>query len=285
MKPTKLLLTLFVLCGAIVQSTAQLVLPQASPAASVMQTAGLTDITIDYSSPGVKGRTIFGGLVPYNQIWRTGANASTKITFSRDVTIEGVKIPKGKYAVFTIPGATEFTVILNKDLNASAETYKKEDDMTRFNVKVQPCAFRERMTFMFNNTSESQVTVDLEWDKVKVSFNIMLDTEAQARENIEKELGKTWRTYNNAARYHLDIKKDYEQGMKYIDQSISLKEDWLNSWTKAQLFAAMNKNADAYKWAMKAKELGDKSSNFFYKEQVEKALVDWKPATDKKTKK
>ncbi len=73
--------------------------------------------------------------------------------------------------------------------------------------------------------------------------------------------------------------------MKYIDQSISLKEDWLNSWTKAQLFAAMNKNADAYKWAMKAKELGDKSSNFFYKEQVEKALVDWKLATDKKTKK
>ena len=104
MKPTKLLLTLFVLCGAIVQSTAQLVLPQASPAASVMQTAGLTDITIDYSSPGVKGRTIFGGLVPYNQIWRTGANASTKIREFRYPSESPIlRLRSGHFSILQLP--------------------------------------------------------------------------------------------------------------------------------------------------------------------------------------
>lgn len=283
---TKKIFTIIALTFAGTQfSAAQLQLPQPSPAASVTQTVGLTDITIEYSSPGVKGRTVYGGLVPYNQVWRTGANAATKISFSKDVTIEGNKVPKGKYSIFTIPSATEFTVILNKDLNASADSYKKEDDQLRVVAKTKPCEFRERLAFMFSNFTDSQTSIDFEWDKTRVSFNVNVDTDAQAAENIDKELGRTWRTYNSAARYHLDNKKDLETGMKYADQSISLKEDWFNTWTKAQLYSAMNKPADAYKYAMKAKELGDKSSSFFYKDQVEKALVDWKPSTDKKGKK
>ncbi|HMT29380.1 MAG TPA: DUF2911 domain-containing protein [Bacteroidia bacterium] len=267
-------------------SSAQLQLPQPSPAASVTQTVGLTDITIEYSSPGVKGRSIFGGLVPYNQLWRTGANSATKISFSKDVTIEGNKVPKGKYSLFTIPMAGEFTIILNKDLNASADSYKKEEDQVRFNVKSKPSEMRERLTFMFSNFNDSQTTIDMEWEKTRVSFNVTLDTDAQAKENIDKELGKSWRTYNSAARYLLDNKKELETGMKYVDQSLSLKEDWFNSWTKAQLYSAMNNSAEAYKWAMKAKELGDKNpSGFFFKDQVDKAVVDWKPSSDKKGKK
>ena len=126
----------------------------------------------------------------------------------------------------------------------------------------------------------------MEWEKTRVSFNVTVDTDGQSKENIEKELGKTWRTYNSAARYHLDNNKDLATGMKYVDQSLGLKEDWFNSWTKAQIYAAMKQPADAYKWAMKAKELGDKNpSGFFYKSQVEKAIIDWKPTTDKKGKK
>lgn len=263
-------------------ATAQLQLPQPSPSASITQTIGLTDITIEYSSPGVKGRKIFGELVPMNAIWRTGANSATKISFSKDVTIEGNKVPKGKYALLSMPKDGAFTVMLSKDVNASADSYKQEDELVRFEAKTKPVELRERLTFMFSNFTDTQTTVDMEWDRTRVSFNIMVDTDVQSKENIEKELGKTWRTYNSAARYHLDNKKDLETGMKYVDQSIAMKEDWFNVWTKAQLYKAMNNSTEAYRFALKAKELGDKSTSFFFKDQVEKALVDWKPAAGTK---
>ena len=268
--------------GIVQPIAAQLQLPQPSPSATVTQTAGLTEISVEYSSPGVKGRKIYGELVPYHKMWRTGANAPTKISFSRDVTILGNKIPKGKYALLTIPNEGEFTIILNKDLNVTPEEYKQADELVRFDVKASPCEFRERLAFIFSNFNDSQTTIDIEWEKTRASINVILDTEMQSLDNIEKELGKTWRTYNSAARYYLDNKKELETGMKYVNQSISLKEDWFNVWTKAQLYNLMNNSSEAYKHAVKAKELGDKSSNFFFKDQVEKAIIEWKPALDKK---
>ncbi|HEX5002909.1 MAG TPA: DUF2911 domain-containing protein [Bacteroidia bacterium] len=270
---------------AIAPVFAQLQIPRPSPNASVTQAVGLTDITIDYSSPGVKDRTIWGGLVPYDKVWRTGANAATAITFSRDVTIAGNKVPKGKYSVFTIPGATEFTVILNKDVTATTDSYKMEEDQLRFKVKVAAAPFRERLAFMFSNFDDTKTTIDFEWEKIRVSFDVMVDTDAQTRESITNTLDGTWRTYNSAARYFLDHNTDLETAMKLTDQSLDLKEDWFNCWTKAQLYSAMNNNAEAYKWALKAKELGDKSSSFFFKSQVEKGIADWKPAGGKTNKK
>ena len=265
---------------------AQLQLPRPSPQASVTQNVGLTDITIEYGSPAVKGRSIWGGLVPLNQIWRTGANAATKISFSKDVKIDGNVVPKGKYSVFTIPGTSEFTVILNKDADASVDSYKMESDQLRFKVKTQACNHRERLTFMFSDFTDSKTNIDMEWEKVRISFTVTMDTDKQALENIDKTLGGTWRTYNSAARYHLDNNTALETGMKYADQSISLKEEWFNCWTKAQLYAAMNNKTEAYRWALKAKEIGDKNPDgFWYKDDVEKALVDWKPAAGKSGKK
>ncbi|MFZ9942935.1 MAG: DUF2911 domain-containing protein [Bacteroidia bacterium] len=274
----KNLLVATLMFSATSQSFAQLQLPQPSPAASVMQTIGLTDVTVEYASPGAKGRSIFGGLVPYNELWRTGANASTKISFSRDVTIMGNKIPKGKYALLSIPNQSEFTVILSKDVNASVDSYKKEDDLARFMVKPTSCDFRERMIFYFSDFSDSKGMLVMEWERTRISIPVEFDTDAQAMESISKELGRTWRVYNSAARYHLDNKKELDKGMTYVDQSIALKADWFNHWTKAQLYAAMNNNAEAYKFAVKAKELGYKASNFWYKDDVEKAIADWKPA-------
>jgi len=266
--------------------SAQLQLPQPSPSATVTQTVGLTEISIEYSSPGVKGRKIFGELVPFGKIWRSGANSATKISFSKDVIIEGIKVPKGKYALLTIPQPDLCTILITKDLNATAEEYKKDEEVLRFDVKTSAVEFRERLTYIFSNFSDSQVTVDIEWERTRIAFNIKLDTEAQAKENIDKELGKTWRTYNSAARYYLDNKKDLELGMKYADQSISLKEEWFNLWTKAQLSNLMGNNADAYKYAVKSKELGDKNvDGFFYKANVEKAIVDWKATGAPKGKK
>jgi hypothetical protein len=255
---------------------AQLVLPQPSPKAVVTQTAGLTDITIEYSSPGVKGRPIWGSLVPYDSLWRAGANSATKITFSRDVTIEGTKVEKGSYSIFMLPAkAGDWTIILNKNASASTGSYKQSEDAVRVKAKPQEIPMRERLLYTVSNFNDAGASVDMEWEKVRVSFTVKLDTDKQALDNINNTLGGTWRMYANAARYMLDTKKDYDTGMKYIDQSISLKEDWYNVWIKAQLQSAKGLKADAYKSAQKAKELGDKSSGFFFKDDVEKALKEW----------
>ncbi len=274
---TRLLLAVFT-SAFVLPVQAQLKLPAPSPGASVTHTIGLTEITIDYSCPGVKGRKIFGELVPFNKIWRTGANEATRITFSRDVMVEGQKVPKGKYAILTITKENGCTVIFSKNTDVSTDSYKQEEDLVRFEAKSAPAEMRERMTFIFSNFTESQATINLEWERTRISFNVTTDTDAQARENIDKEIGRTWRTYNSAGINHLDTNKELDKGMKYVDQSLALKEEWFNTWTKAQLFHAMGKSPDDFNWAMKAKTLGDKNPDgFFFKDNVEKAIVDWKP--------
>jgi hypothetical protein len=259
------------------EASAQLQLPAPSPKATVMQTVGLTDITIDYSSPAVKGRAIWGQLLPYDSLWRAGANAATKITFSKDVTVEGTAVPKGTYSIFVIPSkAADWTIILNKNANASTDEYKKAEDIVRVKAKAQAVPHRERLAYSFSNFTEDAATVDLEWEKMRVSFNVKLDTEKQAMNNINNTVNGIWRQYASAASYALNMKKDYDLGLTWINKSIELKNDWYNNWLKAQLLAAKNMNKEAYAQAMKAKELGDKADNFFFKNEVEKALVDWK---------
>lgn len=264
---------------------AQLQLPRPSPGATVTQTIGLTDVTVSYSSPGVKGREIFGGLVPYGELWRTGANASTKITFDRNVSIMDNEVPAGTYSLFTIPGETQWTVILNKNENASAGSYAESDDLLRINVSPETCDARERMSFMFANYDEDKGELWLEWDKTRIRFQIDVNTDKQARENIDSYLGSTWRSYASSARYFLDQNKELDKGMEYVDQSIALDENWFNVWTKAELYKAMGNMTEASKYAMKAKELGDQASNFFWKDQVYAAAEEWKSYGGKKGKK
>lgn len=257
-------------------ASAQLQLPQPSAKAQVMQTVGLTEITIDYSSPSVKGRNIWGELVPFDKVWRAGANAATKITFSKDVIIEGTNVAKGTYSIFMIPSKAEWTVIINKDVNASTDQYKQENDVVR--VKAAPSAIssRERLAYQVTDFTDESATVSMEWEKVRVAFRVSCGTGKQAVENIDKTLSSTWMQYNNAARYYYDI-KDYNKALEYVNQSIALSNQWFNNWVKAQILAGKGMNKEAYEFAAKAKELGDKNpSGFFFKDQVEKALVDWK---------
>ncbi len=257
---------------------AQLQLPQPSPKASVMQQVGLTDITIDYSSPAVKGRNIWGDLVPYDQLWRAGANAATKITFSKDVTIEGTSVPKGSYALFMIPGKTEWTIIINKEVSASVDSYKKENDVVRIKTTASANEHTERLQYSFTDFDEENVVVNLKWEKVKVTFKVNCATNKQASENIDKALGATWVQYNNAARYYYD-QKNYDKALEFVNLSLTLSDQWFNNWVKAQILNAKGNTKEAYSFALKAKELGDKNPDgFFYKAQVEKALEDWKAA-------
>src|SRR3954470_2409903 len=154
--------------GALAQ---QLDLPRPSPHASVTQTVGVTDITIKYSRPGVKGRQIWGKVVPYGEVWRAGANENTTIKFSTAVKIDGHELPAGIYGLQMIPTAESWTVIFSKDANEwGAFSYKQADDALRIEVKPQPAEARERMAYDFDDVTDTATKVVLHWEKLTVPF-------------------------------------------------------------------------------------------------------------------
>jgi hypothetical protein len=254
-------------------------LPPASPPAKVEQQVGLTKFTVAYSSPGVKGRQIWGELVPYDELWRTGANAATTFEASRDFTFGGTRVPAGTYALYSIPGKTSWTVILNKNPNASGTRgYDEKNDVARVTATPAQSPARERMTFLFANTTDDATRLDLEWDTLRVSVPIAVDTRAQAMGNIDKSLADAWRPHFSSARYLLDSGGDLNQAIGYIDTSISIKPTWWNNWVKAQILAKQGKRSDAVAAAEQAQKLGSGDAVYeeFFKEQVAKAIADWK---------
>jgi hypothetical protein len=258
---------------------ADLELPRPSPFAKVWHVVGLTEITVDYSSPGVKGRKIWGGLVPYDQMWRAGANSATKVTFNKDVTFAGKPVPAGSYAFFVIPGKSEWTIILNKkaDQSGAGNDYKADQDLLRVQLKPRPSPFRERLAYLVTDFNDDKASLDLEWEKLRLSIPIGVATATQAATNIQTAVDNTWRTYANAARYMLDNKKDFDAGLKYIEQSLALKEEWFNLWIKAQLLAGKKNFKEAYALADRSNQLGQKAgSAYFAKDEVTKALAEWK---------
>lgn len=252
-------------------------IPKASPLAIVSQTVGLTEIKIEYSSPAVSGRKIWDGLVPYGELWRTGANMATKITFSKNVTISNQQVLAGTYSLFSIPGKTEWTLVLNKDAELSGTSgYKEANDVLRFKVKPQEGPMRERLLFLITDFTMNEAVIALEWEKLRIPFTVKLDTEKQAMESIRNTLSQEWRPFANSARYILEYGSDLDLALSYINTSISIRDEWFNNWIKAQILAKKGDKKEALKFAQKAKELGDKSNGFFFKSQVEKALEDWK---------
>lgn len=256
----------------------QLQLPAKSPGAKLTQTVGLTDITIEYSSPAVHGRKVWGALVPYNEVWRTGANAATKLTFSKDVEVDGKPVPAGSYAFFAIPTAKDWTLILNKVADQGGSFgYKQDSDLLRVTVKPAASPMRERLSYQVTNFTDDTASIDLEWEKVKVSLPVKLKTKELSLANIQAAQDNLWSPMTNAARYLLD-QKMYPEAMAKVDVSIAQKETWLNTWVKAQVLAAQGKYKDAYPFAQKAKDLGDKEGKekFFFADDVNKALAEWK---------
>ena len=255
---------------------AQLQLPAPSPGAKVTQTVGLTEISVEYSSPGVKGRKIWGAVVPYGEVWRTGANA--KVTFSKDVTVGNTQVPAGSYAFFAIPTASEWTLILNKDFNQGGSAkYNKDLDVARVQVQPRAIPHRERLAYVIADFTNDGASMDLEWEKVRVSLPIKLNTDVQALANIKSMTDRAWVPYTSAARYMLETKKDYDAGLQLVDKSLAIKEDWFNLWTKAELLHAKGKTREAYNLAEKANQLGQKEPDrYFLADQVKKALVEWK---------
>lgn len=277
--PAALALVLALALGVSSAAAQQLELPRPSPLSKVSQVVGVTEIALEYSSPAVKGRKIWGGLLPYGELWRTGANQATRISFSTDVTVGDKAVPAGTYAIFTIPGKDAWTFILNKNPNQGGTgNYKKELDQLRLQLHPRPSAHRERLTFLFLDATDNGATLQFEWEKLALPVSIKVNTDALVQARIKTMDENSWRPYNGAARYLLEGKKDYDQALRLVDRSLLLKEDWLNLWTKAQLLQARGRVKEACLFAEKARALGDKADAFFFADDVKKALADWKCA-------
>jgi Protein of unknown function (DUF2911) len=258
-------------------------LPRVSQKATVSQRIGLTDVTITYSRPGVKGRPIWGGLVPYNEVWRTGANEATTISVSDDVKINGQPLPAGSYSLHTIPGKDSWTIIFNKvDKQWGSFKYDKSKDALRVDVKPQEGPNVEWMTFSFPDVSGNSGTVELAWEKVRVPFHIEANTVAKAMANIRKTLSgdvKDWSVPYDAADYAMNANlENKDEAMKWIDQSIALKETFWNLRLKADLLAAQGKTADAIATAEKAVKLADRDAKDEPGEvaKTQKQITEWK---------
>lgn len=255
---------------------AELVLPRPSPSAKVMQTVGVTDIEVAYSSPGVKGRKVFGDVVQFDEVWRTGANMATTITFSTDAKVAGQSVPAGTYAIFTIPGKRNWTLILNKNAEQSGTRgYDKALDQVRFEAKPEKIAARERLAFIFSNTTDNSTRLDLEWAELRVSFPIEVDTAALAMANVTAATSEGWRDYAAAARYMLDTNGDAKQGVAFADMALAIEDGWMTNYIKAQLLAKLGDYSAAHALAEKAYEQGKKADYFFWEKQVEQAIKDY----------
>jgi hypothetical protein len=273
----------FVLAVALIAgpflSQAQLDLPQPSPKGINKQIVGLTEVTIEYSSPAVKERAVWGSLVPFGEVWRTGANNSTKISFSKDVVINGKTISAGSYSLLTIPEKDMWTVMLNKDSELRGTSgYTQDKDIVSMRVKPQEIPHRERFAVFVTDFTNESGKISMEWEKLKIEIPFSVNTDEQALKNISSTLNAGWRNYANAARYMLENKKDTDLALSYINNAITLNPNqWYSHWLKAQLLAEKSNFKEAMIVAQKAKEIGDKDiPNFWYKEDVEKALMNWK---------
>jgi len=202
--------------------------PQASPAASVKQRIGLTDVEIAYSRPSARGRKIMGGLVPYGEVWRTGANAATKITLSTDVGIEGKLVPAGSYALFTIPGETEWTVIVNKVVGQwGSYDYDEKNDEVR--VKVKPVAmpeFMETMTIDVANVRDDSAVLTIAWEKTRVPIKLETDLVAVLVPQIKAAMAGTGKKpYFAAAMFYYEHDLDLKEALGWMDEAIKEQPD------------------------------------------------------------
>jgi hypothetical protein len=253
-------------------------LPAPSPKARVEQRVGITDLSIDYSSPGVKGRKIWGEVVPYDKVWRAGANAPTKLTVSRDFSFGGTAVKAGSYAVYMTPGKTTWAVVLNTDLAANQDTHDAKNDVARATVTpVTLPAVRERLIYLLSDTQDDRTNLDLEWERVRIRVPITIDTRAAVLAGIEKAVAAAWQPHAQAANYFFET-GDLGRALALIDKSIAVESNWRNQWLRAQIQGKKGNKAEAVASANRALAAGKGDANFESNVQpnIVKAIAGWK---------
>jgi hypothetical protein len=280
MKKTAALLLAFALSAPALRAQ-EIRLPQASPAARVGLAVGVTDIEITYHRPGVKGRGIWGGLVPYGEVWRLGANEATMISFSTPVKVEGHDVPAGKYALFAIPGKDTWTLVLNKKAEQwGAYFYKQEEDLLRFDVKPQAGPATEWMSFGITPASETSATVEINWESLRVPFTVSADVDRMVWSGIDAALaGKpNARAYLTAVQYAFNKDARLDDAMAWADKALALEESFWGHEYKARLLQKKGQVEEAVQHLDKAMELAKGKAPQEYIDGLAQLKKDWKKA-------
>jgi tetratricopeptide (TPR) repeat protein len=227
-----------------------LVLPKQSPRASISQTVGLTTISITYDRPAVNGRQVWGKLVPYDSVWRAGANENTVLAVSSPVQIEGKALEPGRYGLHMIPTAGDWTIILSREANAwGSFSYDPTEDALRFHVTPVAGPMQERLAYTFDNPTEHGVVATLRWEKLAVPFAIEVDTKAVVTDSLREQLrglGRFfWQPWSQAAAWCAANGVNLEEATTWAEQSIAINENFTNLRVKAALLGQRGDNAGA----------------------------------------
>jgi len=272
----KLLLFSFIIAGFSLTTQAQtLKTPAPSPTQTIKQDFGLGTIEINYSRPSVKDRKIFGELVPFSSVWRTGANNATTISFSDTTMISGVKVSPGKYGLLTIPGAAEWTIIISKSTSVtSPEEYKKEEDVVRYAAKTMMLKDKvESFTIGIGNMTATTCDVQLAWENTQVSLPVSVDIDKRIMKDIERYVIKDNRPYSSAANYYVENGKDLKMALAWYDKAIEAnpKAYW-NVHAKAKCYAKMGMTKEAIETANKSIAIAKEEKDDHYVSLNEKLI-------------
>ena len=272
----KLLIAAIAACSFII-ADAQLKTPAPSPTQTVKQDFGLSSIELVYSRPAVKGRKIFGDIVPFDAVWRTGANSATTLTFGDEVTIGGTKVPAGKYGLLTIPGKKSWTIIISKQTDVtSPAAYKKDMDLIRVTSDVNTTkAATESFTIQFANVKPTSCDLYIMWDKSVVVLPIATEIDAKIMANINEVMKGEKPPYFQAAMYYMENGKDLNQALAWFNKAAEAQPDafWVqHQW--ANCLAKLGQKNEAKTVALKSRELAAAAKNEDYVKLNDKLLKD-----------
>lgn len=273
---------LFTLCllASFSLMNAQINTPSASPFCKIEQKVGLTDVTIEYSRPSVKERTIFAdnGVVPFGNMWRTGANAATKLTFSDDVTLGGQKVAAGSYALLTVPTASQWTINLYEYDKGSWSSYKEKTPDISFSAMSQklPVAF-ESMLIIVENLRDESASIELMWGSTNVSLPLEVESDSKVMDNIEKAIaGTTKSEYYTAASYYYNTGRDLNQALTWIQlANAGDKQKFWQLRRESQILGKLGRYKEAIEVAEKSMALSEKAGNMEYVKFNKEAIAEW----------
>jgi Protein of unknown function (DUF2911)/Tetratricopeptide repeat len=256
---------------------AQLKTPAPSPTQTIKQDFGLANVELSYSRPGIKGRKVFGDLVPFGKVWRTGANSATTLTFGDAVTIGGTKIPAGKYGLLTIPDKKSWVIIISKQTDVTNPAdYKQDQDLVRVEVKTMDMdESMETFTMQFANVKPSTCELHIMWDKTVVALPIATDVETKVMAQIDQLMNKDNRPYFNAAMYYMDNGKDLNQALAWFDKAVELQPNaFFIHHQRANCLAKLGRKDEAKAAAQKSMDLAKDQKNDDYVRLNEKLLAE-----------
>lgn len=262
-------------------------LPAPSPSATLNQKVGLTEFTVKYSRPGVKGRKIYGDLVPFGSLWRTGANKATAISFDTPVKFAGKEVPAGEYSIFTIPSKDSWTFILNKNTELwGTDGYEESEDVLRLSIEAEKMEMTETFTIDFQDIMKGEANLVISWAGFAIKVPLKVDVQKKALMNIKEALANSkeedlWRVNRNAAAYYSRNDVDQKKALAFINTSLEMKKDnWYSHFMKGEILNKLGQKKEALESAEMAMEMGmteakKEGKDFAYGDMIKKAMKEW----------